>query len=185
MCPQTNISNYNESALQELILTSLASNLSLVLIYVLKEIIDRYRHLNGCLFMIFLDASKTFDRVKHSLLFRKLVKCGAPGYIVRILVYWYSHQTMCVRWAGALSSKFSVTNGVRQGGILSPYLFNVYMDDLSGALNLCQSGCISGNSVINHVVYTDDLVVFCPLAAVMSKLLKACEDYGLDHDIQI
>ena len=98
--------------------------------------------------------------------------------------YWYSHQTMCVRWAGALSSKFSVTNGVRQGGILSPYLFNVYMDDLSGALNQCQSGCISGNSVINHLMYADDLVVFCPSAAGMSKLLKACEVYGLDCDIK-
>ena len=51
---------------------------------------------------------------------------------------------MCVRWAGALLSKFSVTNWVRQGGILSPYLFNVDMDDLSGALNQCQSVCISG-----------------------------------------
>ena len=153
-------------------------------IYVLKEIIDRYRQLNGCLFMCFLDASNAFDRVKHSLLFRKLVKHGAPGYIVRILVYWYSHQTMSVRWAGALSSKFSVTNGVRQGGILSPYLFNVYMDDLSGALNQCQSGCISGNSVINHLMYADDLVVVCPSAAGMSKLLKACEDYGVDHDIK-
>ena len=95
-------------------------------IYSLKEIIGRYSQLNGCVFSCFLDASKAFDRVKHSMLFTKLIRRGAPGYIVRLLMFWYAHQTMCVRWAGSVSSKFTVSNGVRQGGILSPFLFNVY-----------------------------------------------------------
>ena len=73
-------------------------------IYVLKEIIDNYCRLNGCTFMCFLDASKAFDRVKHSVLFGKLVNRGIPGYIVTILCYWYSRQTMCVRWCGCVSS---------------------------------------------------------------------------------
>ena len=78
-----------------------------------------------------MDASKAFDRVKHSVLFNKLINRGAPSYIVRILMYWYVNQTMYVRWGRTLSSSFRVTNGVRQGGILSPYLFNLYMDDIS------------------------------------------------------
>ena len=94
-------------------------------IYVLKEVIDRHRSLNGSVY-IFLDASKAFDRVKHSILFQKLIDRGVPGYIVRLLIYWYSNQTMCIRWSGKLSEHFGVTNGVRQAGILSPYLFNIY-----------------------------------------------------------
>ena len=73
-----------------------------------------------------LCVSLTHDRVKDSVLFDKLMQRGVPGYIVRILCYWYAHQTMCVRWGSTISSSsFCVSNGVRQGGILSPYLFNV------------------------------------------------------------
>ena len=72
-------------------------------------------------------ASKSFDRVKHSILFQKLIDRGVPGYIVRLLIYWYSNQTMCIRWSGKLLEHFYVANGVRQGGILSPHLFNIYI----------------------------------------------------------
>ena len=44
-----------------------------------------------------------------------------------ILVFWYSRQEMFIRWGNSCSTKFRVTNGVKQGGILSPALFNVYM----------------------------------------------------------
>ena len=101
--------------------------------------------------MCFLDASKAFDRVKHSVLFSKLVRRGVPGYIGRLLCYWYDRQAMCVRWGNSLSDPFHVNNGVRQGGILSPYLFNVYMDDLSQSLNCCKTGCLAGEIMINHL----------------------------------
>ena len=67
-------------------------------IYSLKEIIGSYSQLN--VFSWFLDASKAFDRFKHSMLFTKLLRRGSPGYIVRLLMFWYAHQTMCVRWGG-------------------------------------------------------------------------------------
>ena len=72
----------------------------------------------------------------NTLLFQKLIDRKVPGYIIRIMIYWYASQTMFVRWSGILSHGFHVANGVRQGGILSPYLFNVYIDDLSITLSL-------------------------------------------------
>ena len=92
-------------------------------IYALKEIVENHRSLDGSMFMGFLDASKAFDRLRHSLLFQKLIDRKVPGYITRIMIYWYASQTMYVRWSGILSHGFHVTNGVRQGGILSPYLY--------------------------------------------------------------
>ena len=152
-------------------------------IYVLKEMVDKYKSLNGGMYMCFLDASKAFDRVKHSVLFNKLTRRGVPGYIVKLLSYWYAKQTMRVRWGDCISSPFRVSNGVRQGGILSPYLFNVYMDDLSSLLNCCNTGCVSGDTIINHMMYADDLVLISPSATGMKELLCACEVYSLEHAI--
>ena len=143
---------------------------------VLKELIDSYRLLNGSVFTCFLDASKSFDRVNHSLLFNKLCARGVPFYLIRLLVYWYEHQRMCVRWGGVYSSYLTVTNGVRQGGILSPYLFNVYVDDLSVKLYY-SGGCI------NHLMYAEDLVIMSPSVAGLYKLLHICESFGLSHDV--
>ena len=152
-------------------------------IYALKETILKYRCLNASMFLCFLDASKAFDRINHAKLFLKLVNRGVPGYIVRIMIYWYSNQRMAVRWGNTLSDTFTVSNGVRQCGILSPYLFNVYMDDLSSELNSCETGCVIGSAIVNHAMYADDLVVFSPCSSGLTSLLEVCEKFGAENDV--
>lgn len=98
-------------------------------------------------------------------------------------MYWYSHQTMRVKWDSAISTPFYVSNGVRQGGLLSPALFNVYMDELSRQLSLCATGCLVGSSLINHLMYADDLVVVSPCSAGLQQLLKVHTQYGSEFDI--
>ena len=78
-----------------------------------------------------------------------------------------------------MSDSFSVTNGVRQGGILFSYLVCVYMDDLSKRLNNVNAGCIIGVALINHLMYADDLVLLAPSSMGLSMLLSVCSDYGL------
>ena len=104
-------------------------------IYSLLEFIDYYKKRNTTVFVTFLDASKAFDLVNYWMLFSKLIDKNVPLFIVKLLVFWYTKQEMKVRWGNTISSSFKVGNGVKQGGILSPVLFNIYMDKLSIALN--------------------------------------------------
>ena len=153
-------------------------------IFVLKEVISAYKAMNSTVFTCFLDASKAFDRVSHYKLFMKLVSRGVPYYIVRLLVFWYTCQRMSVRWGNVYSSSFTVTNGVRQGGILSPFLFNVYVDDLSANLNARNVGCCVADARLNHIFYADDLVLIAPSSAGLQELLDCCAQYASDYDIK-
>ena len=153
-------------------------------IYALKEAILKYQSLNTNMFLCFLDASKAFDRINHRKLFEKLIHRNTPGYLIRILIFWYTNQSMIVRWGDAVSEPFKVSNGVRQGGILSPYLFNVYMDDLSERLNKCMTGCVIGEIILNHLMYADDLVILSPYSAGLQQLLLICSEFGVENDIK-
>ena len=66
---------------------------------------------------------------------KKLINRKVPLFIVRLLIVWYSLQRMHIRWKNTFSTSFCVSNGVKQGGNISPVLFNVYMDDLSCVLS--------------------------------------------------
>lgn len=65
-----------------------------------------------------------------------------------------------VKWDNSVSAPFGVGNGVRQGGLFSPALFNVYMNELSEQLSDCTTGCMLDNILINHLMYADDLIIF-------------------------
>ena len=87
---------------------------------------------------------------------------------------------MYVKWGSTLSSKFQVTNGVRQGGVHSPLLFNVYVNELSELLNKSGIGGSMGGTIINHMLYADDI---CIASSGLQKLLNICHDYCELHDL--
>ena len=89
--------------------------------------------------MFLLDASKAFDHVDYSV--RKLVSHGVPTYILHLLWNSYGHHYAHILWAGVQSDKFSICNGVTYV-ILSPFLFGIYIDELSRYLQSISTGCL-------------------------------------------
>ena len=69
---------------------------------------------------------------------------------------------MQIRWGRSYSLLFLVANGVRQDSILSLYFFAVYINDVSKKLNKMKVGCFVGKSLVNHLLFADDLCCFCP-----------------------
>ena len=89
------------------------------------------------------------------MLFKKMSLCNIPLCLVRLLLYWYKSQMLCIKWGSRFSEFFGVSNGVRQGGVLSPYLYALYLNDLSTNLNAIKSGCVGGNALVNHLFFAD------------------------------
>ena len=152
-------------------------------IYALSELIEYFKSRSTSVYVAFLDASKAFDKISHWTLFRKLIDRNVPMYLIKILCYWYQHQLMSVRWGYSISNVFNVTNGVRQGGILSPKLFNIYIDGLSNILNNSLIGGSLGGKRINHMLYADDLCIVSLSSAGLQKLLSICNEYCASHSI--
>ena len=138
-------------------------------IYTLKKFIDYYKQRGTTIFVTFLDASKAFDKIDFWLLIQKLITKDFPVFIIKVLAYWYCHQEMHVRWGSTSTSSFHLLSGVKQGGILSPMLFNVYMDQLSIRLNRSGIGGDIGGHLINHLCYADDLCLISLSSAGMQS----------------
>ena len=95
-------------------------------VFVLKEVINYFASKSSPVYTCFVDASKAFDRVNHWGLLSKLLKRHVPKIVVRLFMVWFTTQKFYVKWDNVISSPFTVSNGVRQGGILSP-LFLMYL----------------------------------------------------------
>ena len=134
---------------------------------------------NGC----FLDASKAFDRVDHQVLFQKLMQRNLPPVVVRALLTWYSDQRVSVLWNGYQSSKFGVTNGVRQGGVLSPILFTVYVDDLLKELEENGVGCFWSHYFAGAMCYADDIALLAPSPSALRQMLTTCSSFATSHSL--
>ena len=82
-----------------------------------------------------------------------------PGIFLRLLIYIYLEQSCRVRWDRTLSSSFKVKNGVRQGAVLSPTLFSLYINSLMMKLEKSGLGCHVKNHYYGSAAYTDDIIL--------------------------
>ena len=96
---------------------------------------------------------------------------------------WYSDQKSSVLWNKSLSQKFSVSNDVRQGGVLSPILFIVYIDDLLTRLESQAVGCYWSHHFVGAIGHADDIVLSAPSDSALRIMLNTYCQFAKDHNL--
>lgn len=152
-------------------------------IFSLKNTVYKYLQRNTSVYACFLDLSRAFDSINYKLLWDKLRNPDSkvPSRIVDLLEYWYANQCNQVRWNSALSDTYRLTCGVRQGGLTSPILFNMYTNQLIEELSSTRAGCRIGDVSVNNLSYADDMVLLSPSANGLRRLVAICEKYAAEH----
>ena len=139
--------------------------------WLLVESVSHFLRNGNEVFSCFMDMKKAFDMVKHSLLFQKLIHKNLMS------------QVASVRWEKKLSSIFSVTNGVKQGAVLSYILFCIYIDELIKRLRRNKTGFWLNGNFVGVIVYADDIVLLSPTLDGLQEMIKTCSDYTTQHNL--
>ena len=95
----------------------------------------------------------------------------------------YLSQEAKVKWDGSLSKSFSITNGVKQGAVLSAVLFCVYIDDLIKKLRKEGNGCWVNGEFVGIIVYADDIVLLSPTLDGLQQMIESCSAYAKCHNL--
>jgi len=82
-----------------------------------------------------------------------------------------------------MTDYFTALNRVKQGAVLSPILYSVYVDDLMLILSKADVSCFISLHFVGALAYADDLVLLAPTTSAMRKLLAICEDYAREYSI--
>jgi len=152
--------------------------------FLIDEVAQYYTNNGSNVYIMLLDASQAFDRVSYCRLFRLLLKRGLCPVICRFLAYSYTKQCTRAKWGKSVSDPFPVTNGVKQGGVLSPILFTVYMDELIAHLKATGVGCHVGHVYMGSSGYADDLSLLVPTKMGLNILLNACNSFSSMYNIK-
>ena len=95
----------------------------------------------------------------------------------------YIRQEARVIWNSCKSQWFRVKNGVKQGGVISPILFNLYIDRLLLCLQRSGLGCHISNTYMGALSYTDDIKLISPSLYGLNRMLGICNKFAIDNFI--
>ena len=151
--------------------------------YVVQDTISYF--LNGGIIpiMVALDMTMAFDKCRFDILFEK-IETTLPPLVTRVLIFVYQRQYAWVRWGNHKSSEFGILNGTRQGSVLSPALFTVYVQELLDRLKARGIGCHIGATFLGAVAWADDFLLTAPTRGAMQSMLDVCSSFAAEVGLQ-
>ena len=129
-------------------------------------------------FSAFIDLRKAYDTVWRPGLFYLLLKHGVPRKIFNVVSSMYGSTTNEIKITHGLSDSFEANRGVKQGDVLSPLLFNIFMNNIVDELKNANCDPINiGNMNINCLLYADDLVLLSSSSSGLQTCIDILDDF--------
>ena len=156
-------------------------------IFVVKCIIDYYFSKDSKVYTCFVDFQKAFDSVLHTAIQNKLLKLDVYGLFYNIIKDMYLQSSLCVKVNDKLTNTFKSLVGVRQGDVLSPNLFKIFINDLPSYLSSSPDPIYLNNKRLDCLIYADDVILLSSsatgLQAKLDVLQVFCEEWCLSLNI--
>ena len=140
------------------------------------------------LYVAFIDYRKMFDSVQREALFNVLRRYGINGNFLDSIVSLYSDVSAAVKCNGKISDYFNVPIGLKQGCVLSPLLFNIFISEVSKYINLeGMHGLqlVANENILHHLFYADDNCIFATTPRGLQSKLNTVYSTSLRLGLEV
>ncbi len=146
-------------------------------LFIVADLMFKKKTTGKPLYMAFLDVRKAYDRVWRNGLWKKLWDSGIRGRMWKMLRSLYEKVTNKALAGGVVSETYELLLGLKQGCVLSPLLFDVFVDDLVTEVNAANAGVMIGASMISLLLFADDIVLLAESAEDLQRSLDTVEGW--------
>ena len=132
-----------------------------------------------------IDLKKAFDKCNSFGILCMLQKRNVNSGIINILENWFAKNSTTVKWNNVTSSRVPLLSGVKQGGVLSPILFTLFVDCVLELLEESNLGCFINYTCYNSFMYADDIMLMSLSVSDLQLMLNMCNNVFNDLDLPI
>jgi hypothetical protein len=153
---------------------------------IIYNLVNEYCHKRGLkIYSCFVDFSKAFDSVPRDKMFQKLLDIGITGKFYDLIKFIYEGDQLCIKINNTITSCIKTMMGVRQGCVLSPLLFNIFMADFQRSLSADTGVQLTEDTRINCILWADDIILLSESEEGLNKLLEGLNAYSIENQLKV
>ena len=154
-------------------------------LYNVRKVINFFNKRQSTVNIGVIDLRKAFDKVNNYGILCMLQENYVSSNVINVIENWFSKNCITVKWNGTTSDQVKLQSGVKQGGVLSPFLFSLFVDCVLKKLEKSKLGCFIGLQCLNSFMYADDIILLSISVTDLQLMFDICSNVFKQLDLPI